>query len=244
MHLTWKKKTWEASGKTYSHNDPILEVKGERRQDLWDPLVLSTANLTVSLEMKRWCATVCPLWREGWFAAGCRELGFNLDWWYANWSTRAYLEPLLEPHTTIGPMGGLLLALALGAKEAGQSMLAVDILVAAVSEGRLAGDALGRALIDAASSNAIKFARWGKQLARAALAGPPQAHAIFHAVEALFGSGLGAGEGEYSKLVELERELAHQTGLRLSLPSAIQTLQAISTGGKTKRVIAELLSLS
>jgi len=48
---------------------------------------------------------------------------------------------------------------------------------------------------------------------------------------------------DYSKLVELERELAHETGLRLSRPGAIRTLEAIPTGGKTKRVIVELLSL-
>jgi hypothetical protein len=193
--------------------------------------------------MKRWCATTCPVWREGWFAAGCRDLGYNLDWWEANWSTRAYLEPLVESHTAIGPMGGLLLVLGLGAKEPGENMLAVDALIASLGEGRLAGAGLGRALIEAASSGAIKFARWNKQLGRAAQAGPPQANAIFVAVEALFESGQGREAADYSKLVELERELAHQTGLRLSRADAIRTLEAISTGGKTKRVIAELLSL-
>jgi len=41
-------------------------------------------------------------------------VAYNLDWWEANWSTRAYLETLVEPHTTIGPMGALLLVLGLG----------------------------------------------------------------------------------------------------------------------------------
>src|SRR5260370_30149762 len=189
--------------------------------------------------MKRWCATVSPLWREGWFAAGCHDLAWNLDWWEANWSTRAYLETLVQPRTEIGPMGGLLLALGLGAKEPGENMLAVDALIASLGEGRLAGSALGRALIEAASSGAIKFARWSKQLARAAQAGPPQANAIFLAVEALFESGQGREAADYFKLVELERELAHQTGLRLSPPGAITTLEAIATGGKTKREIPQ-----
>ena len=140
-------------------------------------------------------------------------------------------------------MGGLLLALALGAKEAGESMLAVDALIGSLREGRLSGEALGRALIEAASSGAIKFARWSKQLARAAQAGPEQANAIFHALEALFESGEGREAGDYSKIVELARELAHQTKLRLSRPGAIANLQAIRTHGKTKRVIAELLGL-
>ena len=243
MYLTWKTKTWEAGGKTYSHHRPILDVPNSSKKSRFHPALLSTASFRASLEMKRWCATTCPVWREGWFAAGCRDLGYNLDWWEANWSTRAYLEPLVESHTAIGPMGGLLLALGLGAKEPGENMLAVDALIASLGEGRLAGSALGRALIEATSSGAIKFARWSKQLAWAVQAGPRQANAIFLAVEALFESGQGMEAADYSKLVELERELAHQTGLRLSRADAIRTLEAISTGGKTKRVIAELLSL-
>jgi hypothetical protein len=241
--LTWKKKSWEASGQTYSHHYLILEVRGSPKLSRFDPALLSTARFGASLEMKRWCATVCPAWREGWFAAGCRDLGDNLDWWEAKWSTRAYLEPLIEAHTAIGPMGGLLLALGLGARESGENMLAVDALVASLGEGRLSSAGLGRALVEAASSGAIKFARWSKQLGRAAQAGGLQANAIFHAVEALFESGQGVESADYSKLVELERELAHQTGLRLSRPGAIRTIQSITTGGKTKRVIGELLRL-
>jgi hypothetical protein len=48
---------------------------------------------------------------------------------------------------------------------------------------------------------------------------------------------------DYRKLLELELELGHQTGLRLSRPEAIKNLEAIPTGGKTKRVISELLRL-
>jgi hypothetical protein len=242
-HLTWKTKRWEAGGQAYLHHYPILEVRGSPKESRFDPALLSTASFRTSLEMKRWCATVCPVWREGWFAAGCRDLGFNLDWWEANWSTRAYLEPLVERHTAIGPMDGLLLALGLSAKEAGESMLAVDALVASLAEGRLASDVLGRGLIEASSSGAIKFSRWSRQLARVAQAGAGQANAIFQAVEALFESGHGAEAADYFKMVELARELAHQTGLRLSRPGAISALEAIPTGGKTKRVIAELVRL-
>jgi hypothetical protein len=243
LHLSWNVKSWEFESKTYRHHEPILEVLDSRPRSRFDPVILSTAGGRVSLEMLRWCATVCPLWREGWFAGGCRELGDNINWWEANWSTRAYLEPLLDPHTAIGEMGSLLLALGLGAKEAGESMLAVDALIGSLGDGRLSGAALGRALIEAASSGAIKFSRWSKQLARAAEAGPQQAHAIFHALEALFESGGGRESGDYSKIVELARELAHQTKLRLSRPGAIANLHAIPTQGKTKRVIAELMRL-
>jgi hypothetical protein len=242
-HLTWKTKSWQASGRSYSHHYAVLEVPGSPKPNRFDPALLSTVSFGASLEMKRWCATVCPAWREGWFAAGCRDLAYNLEWWQADWSTRAYLESLVQLQTEIGPMGGLLLALGLGAKERGQSMLAVDALIALVCEGRLAAAALGRALVEAASSGAIKFARWSKQLFQAAQAGPLQTKAIFLALEILFESGQGTEAADYFKLVELERELAHQTGLRLSRPGAISILRRIPTGGKTKRVITELLSL-
>jgi hypothetical protein len=241
--LTWKVQRWEASGKTYSHHYAILEVAGPVTPGRFDPAWLSTARLHASLEMKRWCATVCPIWREGWFGAGCQELGTNIDWWEANWSTRAYLEPLALRNTEIGPMGALLIALGLGAREAGESMLAVDALTAALAEGRLDHEGLGRSLVEAASSGAIQYSRWSKQLARAAQAGSAQAKAIFLAIEALFESGHGKNASDYWKLVELERELAHLTGLRLSRPGAAASLETVSTGGKTKRVIAELLAL-
>ena len=265
--LTWKKRTWELDGKTYSHHEAFLEIVGVSAKDnnfdpallcnrrewrdygtrgkggRFDPALLSIAHFRASLEMRRWCATVSPVWREGWFAAGCRDVGHNLDWWTADWSARAYLEPLVEPHTAISAVGGLLLALGLGAKEAAEHTLAVDALIAALGDGRLDSAGLGRALIEAASSGAMKFARWGKQLARAAAPGPVQGQAIFLALEMLFESGAGKEAADYSKLVELARELAHQTGLRLSKPGAIATLEAIPTGGKTKRVVTDLLAL-
>jgi hypothetical protein len=142
------------------------------------------------------------------------------------------------PHSRWGSV-----LLGLGAKEAGESMLAVDVIVASWEDGRLTDEALGRALIEAASSDAIKCVRRSKQLSRTALPSVVQANAIFLAVEALFESGQGKDAADYSKLVELERELAHRTGLRLSRPDAIGTLKTISTGGKTKRVIADLIDL-
>jgi len=241
--LVWDKKTWVASGRTYFHHRLVREAPDAPKPSRFDPVLLSMASFRASLAMKRWCASVCPAWREGWFAAGCHDLAYNLDWWEADWSTRAYLETLVEPHTRIGSMGGLLLALGLGAKEAGESMLAVDGLIASIAQDRLPDAVLSRALIQAASSGAIKFARWSKQFARAATAGIPQATAIFVAIEAFFESGQQTEAADYCRLVELQRELAHQTGLRLSRRGAIKTLETIPTGGKTKRVIAELLNL-
>jgi hypothetical protein len=203
MRLVWKKRSWEAQGQTYFHHEPTLETEGLPKPSRFDPAALTTTSFRCTLEMKRWCATVSPHWLEGWFAAGCRELGSNLDWWEANWSTRAYLEPLLNPLTPAGSMGALLIALGLGAKETGEGGLATDALIAATAGSRLDASQLGRALVEAAASGAIKFARWARQLQRAVQAGAVQAAAIFLAIETLLEFAPRAEGGDFGRLVEL-----------------------------------------
>ena len=242
--VIWKKETWDVQGRTYSHYQPALLIEGSRQQSRFDPAGLTAIVFWSSLEMKRWCSTVNPHGSEDWFAAGCCALGGNLEWWQAEWSTRAYLEPLLDPQTSMGPIGALLVALGLGAKEAGESGLAADALIAASADGRLDGRAVGLALREAASSGAIKFARWAKQLDRVAQAGNLQARTVFTAIEALFEAGAPAEPGDFGRLVELQFELAHLTGLRLTNASALRTLATLKTGGKTGRAASQLLALS
>jgi hypothetical protein len=243
MRIIWKKKSWEASGRTYSHHYALLEMEELPNASRFDPAALTTVHFNGTLEMKRWCATVNPHWPEGWFAAGCRDLGGNLEWWHADWSTRAYLEPLLNSSIHLGDMGALLIALGMGAKEAAQRGLATDALLAAISAGRLDPVALGRALSNAAASGAIKFGRWAKQLYTAAQAGPLAAESIFRAIELLFESGSGIESSEFGRIVELEYELAHLTRLKLCNPGCLQTLARLKVGGKTGRAASELLNL-
>ena len=242
--VIWKKQTWEAQGRTYSHYQPGLEIQGTAERSRFCPAALTAATFWSSLEMKRWCATVNPHGSEDWFAAGCCALGGNLEWWQADWSTRAYLEPLLDPQTSIRAMGALLIALGLAAREAGESGLAADALIATIADGRLDDKALGHALKGASSSGAIKYSRWAKQLDRAAQAGALQARTIFAAIETLFEAGAPADPGDFGRLVELQFELAHLTGLRLTNPSARRTLADLKTGGKTGRAATQLLALS
>ena len=102
----------------------------------------------------------------------------------------------------------------------------------------------GRALSEAAGSGAIKMARWAKQLGKAAEGGVMQAKAIFLAIEALFESGYGADAADFGRLVELEYELAHLTGLRLTRAGSLRTLAGLDIGGKTRRAANELFRLS
>jgi hypothetical protein len=243
IEIRWKKRTWEASGSMYSHHVPSLVTEHLGTVNRFTPGLLSLAQCRESLEMKRWSASVCPHWREGWFAAGCRDLGYNIDWWEANWAHRAYLEPLLNPETQMRPMASLLMALGLGAKEPGESLLAGDALIAAVQQGRMNGAMLGQALAEAASSGAIKFSRWSKGLARVSQTGLPVACVLFDALEILFASGHTQGASDIHKLIELQLQLAHLTRRRLTESRSVENLRRVLVGGKTKRVRDELLGM-
>jgi hypothetical protein len=69
MLIEWKKRSWEASGRTYSYHYPLLEVKDLPSANRFDPAGLTTVHFSATLQMKRWCAIVNPHWSEGWFAA-------------------------------------------------------------------------------------------------------------------------------------------------------------------------------
>ena len=70
-----------------------------------------------------------------------------------------------------------------------------------------------------------------------------QAEAIFLAIEALFESAYGTEGADFGRMVELEYELAHLTGLRLNSPGALRTLTALNAGGKTGHAASGLLKL-
>jgi hypothetical protein len=124
--------------------------------DMPDLLVYKTWG---EAPLLRWAATVWPGYREGWFVAGCREIGKNLDWWSAEWGNRVYLEPLLDSATRLSKMGLTLLALGLAAKEAGEGALAADAVAAAIGDGRMTAGLLAAMLSQLFSWDHIKMAR-------------------------------------------------------------------------------------
>ena len=74
--------------------------------------------------------------RPGQPSAAC-AIASNVDWWSAAWGNRAFLEPFIDPVTTIGPHARALIGIALGAKEAGERGLATDVVRLALADGRL-----------------------------------------------------------------------------------------------------------
>ena len=162
--------------------------------------------------MFRWIATVQPGYREVWAALGSLLIGRNLDWWSAEWGNRAFLEPLLEPWSALGPHAMALIGIALGAKEAGERGLAADVARVAVSDGRLTATMLAQGLAAAAVVDLDRPRRWAQSLAE--LAAGSEAHARL-AVEAcgLVLPGLRDRlAGDLVPLLRLVDELLAQTG--------------------------------
>ena len=236
---------WRQSGDSVVQ--PLIYGYPKLQMDAWpppsrfEPARLTAIDVTSWVEMTRWCSTVSPRWRDGWFSAGCCAIASNIDWWEACWANRVYLEPLLYPKTIVGNRGALLIALALSSKETGEATLATDALITTFEQSRLDPTTFANAMTEAASPGAIKFSRWAKQLQIAARVSSAMAVTIFHALESVIESGHMCESTSYLNLLQFQLELKFETKLNLTKPGAISTLSGLKAGGKTAKAIAQLL---
>ncbi len=168
-----------AQGKTYTHHHFELEIEPRAERPVeYLPAVLRHCTEDVEHRYLRWrsfagvdagairyLATLLPSDLQAFFAEGARMMGGNIDWWEAQWQNRAYLEPLLDTTTPMGPMACLLLVLALAGKEPGQTAIAIDALVHAHAQGRFeSSQALGDTLRALLATPLLKAARLHKSL--------------------------------------------------------------------------------
>jgi hypothetical protein len=197
----------------------------------------------MSVAAARWSGSVWPAGREPWFGSGAYLIGQNLDWWQAEWSNRAYLEPLADPDTPMRPMALLLLNLALAAKEPGESGLATDALIAAIDDGRLDGGKLGASMAELMPLELIKVARWAKTLREASRASPLHAFTIAAAIPHALRGDPAKAPRDLMALLDCLKELLLETGQALTDTEARAYLEAMKAGGKTAKLIRELLAL-
>ena len=156
-----------------------LVLHAERGDSMWE-----LGGIGGSTESSvRWTATTWPVARESFFAAAVLQLAQNIDWWGAEWHNKALLEPLLDPGTPLRAMGLMLMAIGLGAKEPGEHGLATDAAIAAIGDGRLGSDNLGRVLVQLLPTGIIKPGRWAKTLGDVARASPAHALVVKLALE-------------------------------------------------------------
>ncbi len=210
-------------------------------------------------------ATIWPIALESFFATGAHQMveasEASSDWQ----GTSVFLVPLLDPDVPMRPMARLVLAVGLSVKQPEVAGLATDVLIAAIEDGRLVADNLGRSLamawqmrmqtsrhrqfnetipFEPESVPFVKPPRWTKALSDAARASPLHADVIAGAIEHILADDPFQNRTTASvlPLLELLRETSTQGGRAVS-ERARACLEALETKGKTGRVVSKLLAL-
>ncbi len=192
----------------------------------------------------RWAFQLWPANREAMFARGAQRLALSVD--YADANDRdfcAYVEPLAEPHSELRPMACLVMAVSLAAQDAALRGHAQDALIAAIAEGRFNVGELGGTMARLLETGLGKFARWAKGLREVARVSAEHAGAVADLItRALHGDPARAPK-EISALLEALFELLCEIGQKLDDPQARVYLKALPVGGKTAKLVKQILAL-
>lgn len=194
--------------------------------------------------MFRWMAAIQPGYREPWSAVGSVLVGRNIDWWSAEWANRVFLEPFLDPVTTIGPHARSLIGIALGAKDAGERGLASDIARLALADGRLSAASLAEGLAAAAAAACDRPNRWALSLADVAAGSDRHGIAVAEAIARTLPA---LADRQPAKLVPLLRlldELLAGTAGRPADEARESLNRLVAAGGQSGRLARSIVGRS
>jgi hypothetical protein len=138
-------------------------------------------------------------------------------------------------------MALLMLALGLAAKQAGESGLADDSLIAAIDDGRLDAGKLGAALAFLAPMT--KCSRLARTLSQAARVSPLHLLAVVQVIQGALRGEPAQAPRDVQSILELLKESLLELGTSVSDTEARGYLEKIATGGRTARLVRELLAL-
>jgi hypothetical protein len=249
-------RSWTVDGATYHHHDLAVQVMPERPGDCallavsrHPPPLPPGHNFYrgwsfggIDEALVRHAATLLPSDLAAFFAEGARAIGGNLDWWEAQWQNKAYLEPLLDPTVEPGPMGTLLLCVALAGKEPGQTALAVDAFVAMSRQQRLDLPLLADTLRRLLATPLLKPPRLRKSLDAALRLAPALSRAVIELVLAALPVPPDEAPKDAAALLELLHELLVAAGR--CLPEDRRAgIAAMALGGKGRSLQKALLAL-
>lgn len=188
-----------------------------------------------------YAASVVPASLERFFAEGAFQIGYNTDWWEARWYDKAFLSLLMDPTVPATPHAVKMVALALGAKEPGQTALAIDVFVALLLEQRADVQAIASEIRWFVLGLMGKNARYAKSLASAARAHPAMPAAVVAALCIMLDSGAAAVPKDTGPLLELLLELLLVHGLALPA-GARERIARLPLTGKAKAAQKDLLA--
>lgn len=188
-----------------------------------------------------YAASVLPSSLEAFFADGAYRIGRNIDWLEARWHDKAYLTPLMDPTVPVTPSAVKMIALALGAKEAGQLAVAVDAFVAVLLEERADATQIAQEMRWTLLSLIGKSARYAKSLASAARAHPSMPQRVIGMLCVVLDMGDVTPPKDTGALLELLLELSVSSALELPA-GARSRIALLKLTGKGKAAQKELLA--
>jgi hypothetical protein len=198
----------------------------------------------VTEEAARWTAHHLPVDLELYFGATAFALAGNLDWFEAEWGNRFLLEPLLDPDRALTPMPMLCLTIALGAKQAGESGLATDILIAAIEDGRLDGSKLGACMGELMFTGLMKPQRWASTLGEVSRVSALHEQVVRLSIEnALAAGGESKPPRGLKSLLELYFNLAVSAGESVNNQAARRYLEKLQGSSGQGNIAKALIAL-
>ncbi|MBS0204847.1 MAG: hypothetical protein JSS49_18220 [Planctomycetes bacterium] len=190
---------------------------------------------------------IWPLAQESACAQGATVLGRNLDWSEAEWHNRGYLTPLLDPDLPLKPMALLMLVLGLAAREPGESGLATDVAISAISDGRLDGSRLGSTMASLLPTGLIKSARWAKTLQAISKASALHVEVVRDAISGSLRGNPKSMPKDLHALVELLKELVAESRSAVDADTRLFLQQVVGTtklGKASKAILAAVPELA
>lgn len=194
--------------------------------------------------LMRWATHLWPANREAMFFRGAKRLETSVV--YADVSDRefcAYVEPLADAHTELRPMACLALALSLAAQDAALRGHAQDALIAAIGEGRLNVEELGGTMARLLDTGLSKFVRWAKGLREVGRVSPRHAQAVGDLIARALHGDPACAPRDVSALLEVLFELRSEIGGGLNDARAREYLAGLTAGGKTGKLVKQILAL-
>lgn len=222
-------------GRDPAHFAMLYQSSGRRGRHVYS----TVTGLALGM---RWLASAWPMRREPYCALAASELGSNLDWIERYWENRAWYEPLLDPDCEMGEMAQLLLAVGLASKQQTECGLATDILIAAIADGRIEGDALGACMGRLLFTGLIKPPRWARTLAEAARVSPLHGREVHGALARALADGMGSPLRGLHTLLELLYQLSVEAGTPVTNERALAYLEGLKGSSKLAKAAKALLA--
>lgn len=192
--------------------------------------------------MVRCLALIRPGHHEARLAAGMNADSMN-GWTDGGWAYAEQLLPLLHPWAALGPVSRAAIAIALNARDAATGKLAAELLIQAITDGRLDAASTGEALASVMALGFVLPPRWAKQLADVARVSSRHAAVIRSAIDRLCADCAAAAPKNFAALLELQVELYASSGIAPAENVRPGLRQLSSAGGRAAQFAKQLLKL-